>query len=182
MLRLVSPVHGISRVVGRTIRVILASVGILGVSHPSFAQPEQRRIEIGVGAALIRFVDFDSSLQQLHEQFPQSISLHSWNDPGPQLRFTVNLSASIGIEAVGSVLPRFRSGGELPSRGGAKALGEAGVTGKRRWGNVTLLGTLRAGAASFSLAPAVSAGGAGSVLIVETGAGRTYPCFYAAGG
>jgi hypothetical protein len=165
-------------------RILIAGVGILGFCQSALAQTGgERRVQIGMGVSLIRFVDFDAYLQQLHEDFPQTIHLHSWNDPGPQLIFTLNVSPSVGVEAAASLLPRWGYRGGFPSRGGAKALWQVGVVGRRKWGNtVALVGSVRAGGASFTQAPEVRSGGANSAVVIETGAARTYPCLYVAGG
>jgi hypothetical protein len=163
--------------------MLLAGLIVWSGSSVVGAQTLERRVEIAPGISMIQFKDFDSYLESVRRESPSTIRLHSWFDPGPSFRLTINMSRTLAFEGTTTLLPRFGSTNGFPSKGGAKGLIDGGVALSHSVGHIDVLAVGRGGAVSFTQAPQIAAGATGSPgLIVQVGANRTYASAYAAAG
>jgi len=142
--------------------VIVVPLLLLAWSSSAGAQPAVRPWELGVIVPIVRFVEFDSVIEQERQLFPneRQYPLGTWWELGPGVRVGRRVTRHVAVEVDASLLPRNRTRAYAPNTvrgnivtGGQKGMLVAGAVVRKQLGRASLLASAKAGAAEYAWFP-----------------------------
>jgi hypothetical protein len=154
----------------------------LALSAVAQAQTRPNRFEVGGSVVFTRQSDFnpDNELIRRGEYGEEKLSLPSWWELGPGVRFSIHITDRFGVEAEARLATGSAHNVGPQFHGGAKAQAGAGLRYGVRLRRAGIFGKAQVGGAELTRAPAIvgrSSSTADAILIAVGEQDATFPYF-----